>query len=53
MKAEVVKAYQDRITRELHLVGEVVELDAERAKELGGGGFVKPRPARRKAPAKE
>lgn len=57
MKASVIKAYQDRITHELHLVGDEVELTEARAKELAGGGFVElakapaKRPAR-KAPAK-
>lgn len=40
MKASVKRAYTDRITGEIHLKGETVELTAERADELARGGFV-------------
>lgn len=59
MKANVVKAYTDKYTNELHLKGEAVELSDERAAELSALGFVeaveapKPRARARKAPAKK
>lgn len=40
MKALVTKAYTDRITGEIHLAGENVELGQARAEELSAGGFV-------------
>ena len=40
MKASVKRAYTDRITGEIHLKGETVELTDERAEELARGGFV-------------
>lgn len=57
MKANVVKAYTDKYTDELHLKGEAVELSDERAAELSALGFVEvleaPKPRARKAPAKK
>lgn len=57
MKANVVKAYTDRITGELHLKGETVDLSDERAAELSELGFVEvaeaPKPRARKAPARK
>lgn len=41
MKAEVITAYTDRFTYNVHYRGETVELSEERAKELAAGGFVK------------
>lgn len=56
MKASVKRAYTDRITGEIHLKGETVELTDERAEELARGGFVEvaaPKAAARKrAPRK-
>lgn len=40
MKADVTRAYTDRITGKVHFAGEAVELTAERASELKSGGFV-------------
>lgn len=45
MKTSVIKAYTDRETSVVHLVGEVVELTDARAKELAANGFVKPHSA--------
>lgn len=50
MKADVIKAYTDRHTRGIHLVGDVVDLTDERLAELAAGGYVKAsdeRPKRR------
>ena len=56
MKAEVIKAYKDRITGDLHLRGAIVDVTDARAKELSEGGFVKikeaAKPTTRKAAAK-
>ena len=41
MLAEVVDAYTDKYTREIHRAGETVELTDERAKELIASGHVK------------
>ena len=40
MKASVIRAYTDRLTGEIHLEGDIVELTSERAEELAAGGFV-------------
>lgn len=40
MLAEVVDAYTDKYTREIHRTGETVELTDERAKELAASGHV-------------
>lgn len=40
MKASVIRAYTDRITGEIHLEGNIVELTNARAEELAAGGFV-------------
>lgn len=40
MLAEVVDAYTDKYTREIHRAGETVELTDERAKELAASGHV-------------
>lgn len=60
MKATVIKAYTDRITGDIHLRGEEVELTEARAKELTEGGYVeakaapaKAEPTTKKAPAKK
>lgn len=40
-KAVVVKAYTDKNTHEVHLKGESIHLEEDRAEELNVGGFVK------------
>lgn len=40
MEARVVKAYTDRIDMSVHIAGEAVELDEQRAEELSARGFV-------------
>lgn len=40
MKATVLSAYTDRLDGKVHLVGETVELTAERGEELAGKGIV-------------
>lgn len=57
MKASVIKAYTDRLDGKVHFVGDTVELTAERADELGKGGFVEVEQAKasathKKTPAK-
>lgn len=55
MKADVIKAYSDRITAEAHFPGEAVELTKARFDELSAGGYVKAAKAvktAKKAPAK-
>ena len=41
MLARVVDAYTDKHTREIHRVGETVELSEERARELTASGHVR------------
>lgn len=41
-KANVIKAYTDRVDSKVHLKGEVVELTEARLSELQEGGFVVP-----------
>lgn len=45
MKCKVITPYTDRITDEVHMPGEAVELTAARAKELADGGYVEKPPA--------
>ena len=40
MKVEVVKAYVDKETRELHRIGDLVAYNQDRAEELKELGFV-------------
>ena len=40
MKANVLKPYTDRLEHVVRLPGDVVELTAERARELAEGGYV-------------
>ena len=52
-KANVVRAYTDRVDGKVHLKGEQVELTADRLAELNKGGFVEPVEApKAKAPKK-
>ena len=57
MKAQVIRAYTDRETGEIHPSNTEVELSEARARELEAGGFVKRvTPARSttaKSPAKK
>lgn len=41
-KAQVIRAYTDRVDGKVHLKGEEVELSADRLDELKEGGFVEP-----------
>lgn len=52
MLTNVTRAYTDRLTGRIHLVGDEVELTEERLVELSGKGFVEPagRPAEGAAP---
>ena len=40
MKVQVVVRFVDRITREMHQLGEVIDFPKERAEELIKGGYV-------------
>lgn len=40
MEAHVIKAYTDKADMKVHLAGEAVELDEQRAEELSARGFV-------------
>lgn len=42
MNAKVIKAYTDRLTGKVALVGDVVSLSSDRLDELVKGGFVVP-----------
>lgn len=48
MKAEVITAYTDRLTGEVHLPGETVDLSDGRLAELAEGGFVRAKATRRR-----
>lgn len=56
MKAQVIRAYTDRETGDIHPSNTEVELTEARAKELEAGGFVKrvsPTRSTSKTPAKK
>lgn len=52
MKCKVLEPYTDRITDEVHMPGETVDVTAARADELSKGGYVRKQPARRAASKK-
>ena len=51
MRALVTYPYRDRETGDLHVVGDEVDLSADRLRELSLGGFVGEPPAAAPAPA--